>query len=61
MFSRGQIVFGILFALAFITLLVFAYRKDRRLHRKYYKGSVWILIAFLAFLLLIVAIKFFLG
>lgn len=61
MFSKGQIIFGIIFALAFILMLVYAYRKDLKLHKKYYKGSIWVLIAFIAFLLFIVAIKFFLG
>jgi hypothetical protein len=61
MFSNGQILFAILFAIAFILVLVYAYRKDLKLHKKYYKGSVWVLIAFIAFLLFIVAIKFVLG
>ncbi len=61
MFSNGQIIFAILFAIAFIIFLVYAYRKDIKLHRKYYKGSIWVLIGFIAFLLFIVAIKFVLG
>ncbi len=58
MFSTGQWIFGILFAIAFIIIIAYTYRKDLNLHRKYYKGSVWILIAFIAFILMIVAIKF---
>ena len=58
MFSQGQWIFAILFAIAFIIVMIIAYRKDLKLHRKYYKGSVWVLIAFIAFLLMIVAIKF---
>jgi len=58
MFTTGQLIFGILFAIAFIIVLIYTYRKDLQLHRKYYKGSVWVLIAFIAFILLIVAIKF---
>ena len=58
MFSKGQIIFGILFAIAFITVLVYAYRKDLKLHKRYFKGSSWVLVAFIAFLLMIVAIKF---
>ncbi|WP_412986161.1 hypothetical protein [Pontimicrobium sp. IMCC45349] len=61
MFSQGQITFGILFAIAFIAILVFAYRKDIKLHRKYFKGSIWVLIAFISFIAMIAAIKFFLG
>ena len=55
MFTKGQWIFGILFALVFIAVLIYTYRKDLRLHKKYYKGTVWVLIAFIAF---IAAIKF---
>ena len=61
MFSIGQLVFGILFAIAFIIALILAYRKDNKLHKKYYKGSIWVLIAFISFILMIVLIKTFLG
>ena len=59
MFSQGQITFGILFAIAFIAILIYAYRKDIKLHRSYFRGSVWVLIGFISFILMIVAIKFF--
>ena len=58
MFSNGQITFGILFAIAFIIVLIFAYGKDKVLHKKYYKGSIWVLIGFIAFMLMLVSIKF---
>ncbi|RKE90832.1 hypothetical protein [Ichthyenterobacterium magnum] len=58
MFTKGQLIFGILFAIAFIVIMIYTYRKDLKLHRKYYKGSIWVLIAFIAFLLMIAAIKF---
>lgn len=61
MFSTGQIVFGIIFVIVFTIIMIYAYRKDLKLHSKYYTGSIWVLIAFIAFLLMIVAIKFFLG
>ncbi|MFQ3238830.1 MAG: hypothetical protein ACI9NI_001122 [Olleya marilimosa] len=57
MFSKGQIVFGILFAIAFIIVLIRMYRKDLNLHKVHYKGVLWILLAFLAFIGMIVAIK----
>jgi len=57
MFSKGQWIFAILFAIAFIIVLIMTYRSDLNLHKKYYKGSVWVLIAFIAFILMIVAIK----
>lgn len=58
MFSTGQLIFAICFAIAFITALVYTYRKDLKLHKQYYKGSIWILIAFISFIGLIAAIKF---
>nr|WP_242206588.1 hypothetical protein [Aestuariivivens insulae] len=60
MFSKGQIIFGVLFFIAFVIIIVFTYRKDMKLHKRFYAGSIWILIAFIAFILFIVAIKFFL-
>jgi len=61
MFSKGQIIFTILFAIVFIIALVLAYRKDKKIHNKYYKGSVWVLIAFISFIVMIAMIKFLLG
>jgi hypothetical protein len=57
MFTKGQWIFALLFAITFIAALIYTYRKDLKLHKKYYKGSIWVLIAFIAFLLMIVAIK----
>ncbi|TYA86836.1 hypothetical protein FUA24_04735 [Seonamhaeicola marinus] len=59
MFSKGQIVFGVLFFIVFAVIIGFTYRKDLKLHKRFYSGSIWILIAFIAFILLIAAIKFF--
>ena len=57
MFSQGQLLFGIVFAIViFIT-----YKKDAAQNQKYYKGSLWILTLFIAFILGIAAIKFLLG
>ncbi|PWK17797.1 hypothetical protein LX78_02588 [Xanthomarina spongicola] len=59
MFTNGQLVFGILFAIAFIIIIFSTYRHDKKIHSKYYKGSVWVLIAFISFILFIVSIKWF--
>ena len=61
MFSEGQIIFAILFIIVFVIALILAYRKDKKLHNKYYKGSVWVLIAFISFIVMIALIKFLLG
>ena len=57
MFSQGQLLFGIVFAI----VIFIAYKKDAAQNQKYYKGSLWILILFIAFILGIAAIKFLLG
>ncbi|WP_323788578.1 hypothetical protein [Psychroserpens sp.] len=57
MFSNGQLIFGILFAIAFIVVIFYAYRRDIKIHQKYYRGSVWILIAFVSFIAMIAVIK----
>ncbi|MCK7591426.1 hypothetical protein M0G43_12640 [Subsaxibacter sp. CAU 1640] len=58
MFTNGQLIFAILFVIAFASALAYTYRKDLKLHKKYYKGSVWVLIAFISFILFIAVIKF---
>lgn len=59
MFSKGQIIFGVLFFIVFAIVIAYTYRKDLKLHKRFYAGSVWVLIAFIAFILFIAAIKFF--
>ncbi len=58
MFSKGQIIFGVLFFIVFAIIIGFTYRKDLKLHKRFYKGSSWMLLAFISFILFIVAIKF---
>ena len=57
MFSTGQLIFAIIFAVVFIVIIVFSYRKDIKQHKKYYKGSIWVLVGFIVFVLLLMAIK----
>jgi len=35
----GHWVFACIFAVVFIGFLIWAYRKDLKMHKKYYKGS----------------------
>ncbi|KJD35726.1 membrane protein [Tamlana sedimentorum] len=58
MFSKGQIVFGVLFFVVFAVIVAYQYRKDINIHKRFYKGSFWVLLAFIAFIGLISAIKF---
>lgn len=58
MFSKGQIIFGIIFFIVFAIIIGYTYRKDLNLHKRFYSGSIWILAAFIGFLALIASIKF---
>ena len=42
MFSKGQQLFALLFILVFIAILIWSYRKDLPMHKKYYKWA-WII------------------
>jgi len=57
MFSTGQLIFALLFFFAFVIIIFFSYRKDKKLHKKHYKGSLWILVGFIVFVLLLMGIK----
>jgi len=41
MFSKGQLIFGLVFAIVFIIVMIWSYRKDVKLHQIYYK-KVWV-------------------
>lgn len=41
MFSKGQLIFGAIFAFVFIIAMIWSYRKDIKLHKYYYK-NIWI-------------------
>lgn len=61
MFTTGQWVFAAIFFVAFAAVIIFSYRKDLKLHRKYYKGSLYILGGFLLFILFLFMLKTFLN
>jgi len=57
MFSTGQLIFAAFFVIVFTVVMVYAYRKDLQLHKRYYKGSLRILAVFILFIITIVIIK----
>lgn len=58
MFSTGQLIFVLFFIVAFIGFIIYSYRKDAALHKKEYKGSKWILLGFIGFIILLFVIKY---
>ncbi|MDO1499938.1 hypothetical protein Q2T40_07325 [Winogradskyella maritima] len=58
MFTTGQLVFGLLFFIVFAIIIGVQYRKDLKLHKRYYKGTIWVLLAFIGFIGLIAVVKF---
>ncbi|MDC6362670.1 hypothetical protein EZV76_06445 [Flagellimonas alvinocaridis] len=60
MFSSGQLIFALLFIIAFVAIISFTYRKDKKLHKKNYKGVKWVLISFMTFIAILFLIKNFL-
>ena len=57
MFSQGQLVFAVCFFVAFVIAMIYAYRKDAKLHKIFYKGNYKILIGFVVFILILFFIK----
>ena len=58
MFTKGQLIFGLIFFIVFSIVIAYTYRKDLKLHKRYYKGTIWVLIAFIGFIAMIATIKF---
>ncbi|MEZ0129650.1 hypothetical protein AB9T88_07755 [Flavobacterium sp. LBUM151] len=59
MFSQGQLIFAVCFFIAFVIVMIFAYRKDLALHKIFYKGNYKVLITFLLFIAILFVIKIF--
>ena len=57
MFSTGQLIFAAIFLLVFVVVMIYSYRKDLKLHRKYYRGTTYILIGFIIFIIFLFLIK----
>jgi hypothetical protein len=60
MFSQGQLIFAICFFVAFVIAMIYAYQKDAKLHKVFYKGNYKILIGFILFILILFLKKIFL-
>jgi hypothetical protein len=59
MFSQGQLFFTGFFTVAFVIAMIYAYRKDSRLHTVFYKGNYKVLIGFIVFIGILFLIKIF--
>lgn len=60
MFTTGRIVFAILFVIAFVSLMIVAYGKDKKNHKAYYKNAAKkVLIYGLMTIFLFVLFRFF--
>lgn len=57
MFSTNQLIFAGFFVVVFVGVMIYSYRKDKKLHSTFYKGSFWILLGFLAFIGFLFLIK----
>ncbi|MDT0553523.1 hypothetical protein RM519_09730 [Urechidicola sp. P050] len=58
MFTPGQKIFAIFFVIAFTAVMIWTYRKDLKLHKKYYKNSYLVLIAIFAVIAVFTLITF---
>jgi hypothetical protein len=57
MFSTNQLIFAICFFIAFVAIIIVSYKKDKRIHKKYFRGNIWILVGFLVFVGALLFIK----
>ena len=55
MFTKGQLIFAIIFIILFSLIIGYSYLKYSRLHNVYYKNSYVILIVFIVFISIIAA------
>ena len=58
MFSTGQLIFAGLFFVGFVSLTILSYRKDKNVHQKQFKGSLWVLFSFILFVTVLTLLKY---
>ncbi|MDA0677876.1 MAG: hypothetical protein O3B34_01475 [Bacteroidetes bacterium] len=58
MFSTGQLIFAGLFFVGFVSLTILSYRKDKSVHQKQFKGSLWVLFFFILFVAVLTFLKY---
>ncbi|MBI9042597.1 MULTISPECIES: hypothetical protein [Lutibacter] len=58
MFSKGQLIFAGLFVIAFTIAMIWSYRKDIKIHKKYYKNSFIVIIAMFLIIAIFTLITF---
>jgi O-antigen/teichoic acid export membrane protein len=58
MFSKGQLIFAVLFIISFTILMIWSYRKDFKIHKKHYKNTFIILIAIFLIITIFALITF---
>lgn len=61
-FTTGRIVFMVFFIIAFISLMIYSYRKDIKNHQRYYKNAGKKVLIYGGFIIILfMAIRFFTG
>jgi len=58
MFSFGQLIFGLCFFIAFVAVIIYSYKADKKNLPTYFKGSYKILLGFIVAFSLLVLIKY---
>ena len=58
MFTGGRLIFSILFLVVFIFAIIYSYKKDRKVHFKNYKNTLWMLIGFIVFVIILTLLKY---
>lgn len=58
MFSKGQLIFAAFFVIAFIIAMIWSYKKDIKIHKKYYKNAFLVLISAILIIMIFTLITF---
>ena len=57
MFTKGQLIFAIIFVIIFTIVIIDSYKKDVKFLKNTYKGVRWVLIWFIVFFSILVILK----
>ena len=58
MFSKGQLIFAVIFIIVFAISMVWSYKKDIKIHKKHYKNTFVVAIAIFLVIVIFTLITF---
>lgn len=55
--TRGHLIFALVFVVVFVVIILWQYRKDFRMHQRYYRGAGWVIVGIILCIVVFILLK----